>query len=359
MATSPAPIRTTTRTAARSRATRFASGTASRSTSRTHGSVEAFRPPLILEISAKVIRAGFADNPLPWQLIPLPNDFWQKTLEASDEAQAFCLWSPWIDRVYDRLLITPSSRKVMIVHPTLYLPTMFQTALQQLLWNKSVPALTIVSSLEIGNLALGWKRGLIVQIQADEATCVCHCDGHMLPWSFQSVVECGYTKLLNDPQKLQTEWTAHMDYHLLDHVHNPNSLVVAILKSLEACPRDLRMQVIHHLQFCGEGMLIFPDLGRRVAQRLEQILEGQEVEASPLEESSSEEKKSTDQPMQMALPVNLQTLRPLASQLRLISCQPHRPDFLAYTSACLYASTWNRYEEAGRIEWKVNPSEQA
>jgi len=138
---------------------------------------------------------------------------------------------------------------------------------------------------------------------------------------------------------------------LLDEQHNPNSFVTAVLKCLDSCPRDIRYDVVHNIVFCGDGLMVMPDLGRRVAQRLEQILEGNQP---ALEATSTEE----DPALMTAVPVSLQTLKTLASLLRMISCAPYRPDMISWAASSLWAATWNRYDNAeSRIAWKMAPQE--
>eukprot|EP00934_Nitzschia_sp_Nitz4_P004188 Nitzschia sp. Nitz4//scaffold328_size19456//5090//6226//NITZ4_008718-RA/size19456-processed-gene-0.9-mRNA-1//1//CDS//3329547965//4178//frame0 len=318
--------------------------------------LQSIRAPIVLELGSTVIRVGYADASQPQHLIPVPSQDKASSIHHPlTESQWYNVLSPWIDLVYDRLFCTPSTRKVVILHSQYLVPQTWMAALEQILWNKSVPAVTFVSALAMVPVAHGWKRGMIVHVGRDEAVCVCHADGHMLPFTYQSVLACGYQSLLKDPTQLQREWTAQMDSLLLDR-RNPESLLVALLKCLDACPRDIRYDVINNIMFCGDGVMIVPDLARRVGQRLEQLLEGQ---ADP-EPVASEEKESTpsDSMSMTAVPVSVQSLLPLGSRLRLLSTAPYRPDMLSWVACSLWASTWTGYdEEESRILWKVPPSQ--
>ena len=277
--------------------------------------------------------------------------------------------------IYDRLLCPPKTRKVLIVlsaslSPMLYVSRTYVAALQQLFWNHGAPSVSVMGALEFIPMPHGWKRGLILSLSQTEASCVCHCDGHLLPFTYQSVPECGYgnwmtwsNKNNNNDLLLQREWTPLMDYWLLDELHNPNSLTVALLMCLEACPRDVRYDVAYHVIVCGDGALIQPDVGRRVVLRLEQILEGTQTELTVPEtveggaggREFSNEASST---AMTAIPLPISSLKPLASRLRLLDCHPHRPDFLAWIGASLWAATWNRYDAAeSRIQWTSSPRE--
>ena len=159
----------------------------------------------MIELGSTVIRADIADQFHPRHLILVPEqNKASSTHHNLNESQWYVALNPWIEAVYDRLLINPTHRKVVVVHPQHIVPKAWQAALEQIFWNKGVMAVTFVSALEVLPVAQGWKRGLIVHVSKEEAVCICHADGHLLPFTFQSVPECGYQQLLEDPEKLQS-----------------------------------------------------------------------------------------------------------------------------------------------------------
>lgn len=361
-------------------------GVASRSNSRSNPNLESVRPPIVLEIGSSIIRFGYAGNSTPTHIIPVhgpaaigssssTSSTTTKSYHSYDEAEWYTILSPWIEAVYDRLLCPPKTRKVLVIHTSFYLPTAYQRALEQIFWNMGTPSLSFVSGLEIIPLAQGWKRGFIIHMSQNETVCVCHSDGHILPYTYQCIPECGYGPLLMMKKQskkddkdttttttptptLQREWTPSMDYWLLDEVHNPNSLMVGILKSLEACPRDIRGDVAYNILVCGDGGLILPDFGRKVIQRLEQILEGTQEELTLPQDDNDDDPTDTTTMMTMtATPISIPSLKPLANRLRLLQCTPyHRPDFMAWIGGSLWAATWNRYRpNESRIQWKETP----
>jgi actin-related protein len=298
---------------------------------------------MILEIDSTVMRVGYAEQFQPQHIIAI-----EPIQDANkSESQWYSILSPWVQQVYDRLMCNPTTRRVVILHKH-YAPKAWLTALELILWNKGVPAVVCFSSLEMLPIAQGWKRGLIVQVSREEAVCVCHSDGHILPFTYQSV-PCGYQQILPEETKISTEWTEPIDQLLLNE-NNPNSLVVALLKCLEACPRDIRLYVISNIVFCGDGMVLLPDLGRRVAKRLKEILEGNQ---SPLELGEAQ-----DDALLTMVPIDIATLRPLADRLAVTSCAPHRPDWISYVGSSLWAAIWNKYDdEETRIKWTFAPTE--
>jgi hypothetical protein len=333
------------------------------------------RAPIVLEIgvSSTVLRVGYADQFQPQHILPVDDDDNDdkdedastntNTKNNKSESQWYAVLAPMIQHVYDRLLCNPTTRRVVVVHPH-YVPSAWQAALAHILWNKGVPAITFVSSLDILPVAQGWKRGLIVQVGKEETVCVCHADGHVLPFTYQSV-PCGYQELLllqdgNDNDNNR------QNFLLLDE-DNPNSLVVALLKCLETCPRDIRYSVISNLVFCGDGLVVVPDLGRCVAKRLHQLLEGT---AAPLElksevpeteqETEQDQDKSKSTPRTTdgltMVPIDMAALKPLADRLTVTSCAPYRPDLLSWVGSSLWAATWIKYDdEETKIQWKFAP----
>jgi hypothetical protein len=343
----------TTRLATSSSAPRV---TASRNSRfKTRASIRSFkaveRAPIILELSPAVMRFGYAEECKPQHIIPMTTDN-ERHLQKS-ETQWYSILGPLMQQVYDRLMCNPTSRRVVLLHShSQYPPTTWQAALSKILWNKGVPALVFFSSLELVPVAQGWKRGLIVQVTREEAVCVCHADGHVLPFTYQSVPNCGYKHLMKDETMVQREWTKRMELQLLDE-NNPDSLVVALLKCLEACPRDIRFYVISNIVICGEGLMLLPDLGRRVGKRLQDILAGTATPLEKLEDSTAAVTVNLTM-----VPVLITPLRPLADHLGILSCAPHRPDWISWVGASLWAATWNKYDdEESRIQWTIAPEE--
>ena len=344
----------TSRSNPRVTAARTARYASSRSASRSFN-IE--RPPIIIEIGSSVVRVGFAENFKPQHIFP----FVSKTIERSQrgsETQWYSILSPIIDETYDRLMVNPSTRRVVCVHSH-YPERALVAALQQILWNRGVPALCFVSGLEMLPVALGWKRGMIVQVGSDEAVCVAHVDGHILPYTYQSV-PCGYKSVLDDDAKIQRDWNSTMDQLFLDE-RNPSSLVFGVLKCLEASPRDTLVYVVSNIVFCGEAILLFPDLPRRVGKKIRALLEGttEQLEATADRSEASEQKEEkVDETQLTSVPIRIDTLRPLADRLAVTSSAPYRPDLISWTGTSLWAAVWYKYDgEETRFSWTFAPTE--
>lgn len=335
-----------------STAPRVAARRAPRFTTRasTH-SFKVQRPPIILEIGSSVIKVGYAEQFKPLHLIPLETP----PTRSLSESQWYSILSPLILQVYDRLMVNPTTRRVMVVHDH-YPQKSWEAALKQALWNRGVPAVSLVSSLEMVPVAQGWKRGIIVQVGRTEAVCVAHVDGHILPYTYQ-MVQCGYETALGPDSKIQTAWDSSMDPLWLDE-HDPNSLVVALLKCLEACPRDIRLHVISNIVFTGDAIVLLPDLGRRVAKRFQMVLDGTSTPLGQEEGEGKEGEEKEDATKLTVVPINTASLKPLVSRLAVASCAPHRADFISWVGASLWAATWHKYEnDETRIHWTFASTE--
>ena len=352
--TTPGARGTTASSSASARSRKFASRAS------TTRSFNVQRPPVILEIgSSSFIKVGYAKDFKPKHLIPYEvpgNDddhsLSSTTTQTRNESQWYSILAPLVQQVYDRLMINGSTRRVVVVHPQ-YPPKAWEEAFCQALWNQGVPAISMVSSMDMVPMAQGWKRGLMVQVGHQETVCMAHVDGHALSYTFQSV-PCGYSHFLGD-DSLVTEWQdGAMDATILDE-HNPNSLVTAILRSLEACPRDIRLDVVSNIVIHGDGMVVLPNIAYRVGRRLKDIFEGLS-EPLPPQEAKEGESKDDSSLRFSVVPLQTASLRPMAERLTLHSSAPHRADFLPWVGASLFAATWLKYDDdETSIPWKLNP----
>lgn len=366
------------------------------STSFAAGSVD--RRPVIVEIGSTLIRAGHADQFRPQHLIPLNRPLFEKDADINNgsnnnynnhktETEWYLALAPVIELVYDRLMVKPSTRRVVCVTHTL-VPTTYLRALQQHFWNRGVPSVAFLETLQVLPVALGFHRGLMVQMTRDETVCACHADGYVMPFTFQAV-PTGYQAMLkacgggdapaanaaadvfkSSPQllTLPSVYTKDLDRLLLDP-HNPNSIVAAILLCLKDCPRDLRAHVVSNIVFAGDGVTLLPDVPRRVVKHIQQMFEqgsssGDDEgpdESDPAlgpNDASNASANASAYPMTLSMvSMDYASLQPLATRIRLVSCAPHRPDCTAWVGASLYATTWMKYDDVeSPIPWVYPPT---
>lgn len=294
------------------------------------------RPPVVFEWGSWMLRIGTTEYELPKHMVPydLPNN-----LPQTAEDWYFII-NPLVIQCWDRLLLSnTASRKVVILHPPM-MPHAWEVALTQALWNLGVPALIYISILDTPPLALEWQRGMIVHVGKTEAYCLAHADGQRLQNTLQ-IAQCGYQEAAPDANKVEPAWTLQMDQIWLNE-KNPNSLVLALAKSLEACPTQLRNDIADNLVFCGETVMIVPELPSKVCARLKSVLQGN---APELEHGSE----------LTLLPLDWKKLQPLQPTPR--TTGPYRGDMVSWIGASLWATVWNRHDEDDQhIQWIYAPN---
>lgn len=339
-----------------------------------------FEPvPIILEISSTVLRVGFGgEKSRPQHVILFEGIIFdsdshhedqapsmsKNTNKTKTESEWYLILSPLIEQVYDRLMCKPSTRRVVCMYSNQrYTPIPFRKALRQHLWNRGVPATVELDPLEVLPIVQGWTRGLAVNITREEAYCICHADGYVLPYTYQMVPSGGYKNWLRPKTKngvtkyVLPQYPKDQKYDKEINDRSISSLVVAILACLQKCPRDLRLNVVSNVVFCGDGVLLLPDLPRRVMKRVRDILRSKienddEMRNDKEVTAAAESYTTTDY---SCVPLNLEDLQSLALSVSLTSCAPYRADWICWVGASLWAAVWNKYnDEETPIPWMFN-----
>ena len=110
---------------------------------------------------------------------------------------------------------------------------------------------------------------------------------------------------------------------------------------------EVRRDVISNLMFCGDAMVLVPDLARQIVQKLKSLFQQQAV--SLMEPTSD----------LTIVPVSYNSLAPLASSIRAISTAPHRADVVSWIGGSLWATiSYRRDNEDSHIEWTYPPHEE-
>ena len=169
-----------------------------------------------------------------------------------------------------------------------------------------------------------------------------HVSQSLLPIQF-AAVRCGYNQVVKEDGTVQTLWTSEMDTLWLDE-HKPQSIIMAVVKCLTSSCMEVRRDVVSNLMFCGDAMVLVPDLARQVVQRLKSLFQQQ---AEPLVGPTCD---------LTIVPVSYTSLAPLASSIRAVSTAPHRADVVSWTGGSLWATiSYRRDNEDTHTEWTFAP----
>lgn len=337
-----------------------------------------FEPvPIILEISSTVLRVGFAgEKSRPQHVILLegplfdsddrpgesPSSTKRKVNKTKTESEWYLILSLLVEKVYERLMCKPSTRRVVCLYSNQrYTPPPFRRALRQHLWNRGVPAMVELDPIEVLPIIQGWTRGLAVNVTREEAYCICHADGHILPYTYQMVPSGGYKNWLcpetdNGVTKyVFPPFSEDMNDDSKDQ--SISSLVGAILGCLEKCPCDVRLDVVSNVVFCGDGVHLLPDLPRRVMKRFREILQSNNERGDEMQndKEATAALETLTQNDFGSVPLDVGNLQSLVSKVALQSCSPYRADWICWSGASLWAAIWNKYnDDETPIPWMLN-----
>lgn len=117
----------------------------------------------------------------------------------------------------------------------------------------------------------------------------------------------------------------------------PHSLTLALLKCLEACPRDALRDAASNLVVYGEDLVVIPDLGRRLALAVKEAIVN---DANQLELGDPQ---SDDLEPLTLTPVCNGMLRPIADHLGVTSIAPYRPDLISWIGTSVWATMHYRH----------------
>jgi hypothetical protein len=165
------------------------------------------------------------------------------------------------------------------------------------------------------------------------------------------VVPTGYKTAVDDASKITCHWEDKMSKAWLDE-NNPNSLVLALLKCLEGCPLDAHKDVIGNILVCGDTSVIVPDLARRLALKLKEVLSAVDDSARDSQPFSVAE----DDLHLTMVPPPMKQLKPLAQYVGLISAAPHRADLISWVGASIHAALWHRHDDQSPVQWVLPPT---
>mmetsp|Transcript_28099 Transcript_28099/g.39509 ORF Transcript_28099/g.39509 Transcript_28099/m.39509 type:complete len:337 (-) Transcript_28099:108-1118(-) len=319
-------------------------------------------PSIVMEWSGPTVRVGYIHKGRPQHVFRLPNEMSTKT----SPSRFYSLVSPLVIQMWDLLVVSPSANpRIFILCADSFPSTIQREALSRAIFDMNVSGITFVNALDTLPYAMGWKRGLIVKIDNDDATVAAHVDGRCLPETFQVVPnrrEQQNTKAAETKQQessAETETKDEKDVtspvqtstssRLLDERH-PLSVVFAVLKSLELCPRDVRNDVASNICIVGDD--VPPNFGRKLGKRLTTLLK--EESSTPATSPESTPEEQLEEPaLAPELTAVLPTFKALKGlEVSIMTTTPHRPDVVCWVGSSIWASALNlKHTHSSRIKW--------
>ncbi len=315
------------------------------------------RPPILIEFSETLVKAGYVGQARAMHVATTR----ALSITTSTAADCYRCYSPVLQQVLAFLGQEISDRKAIVIFDSFFLKKTLHQALERILWDAGLQAVSFFPAMELAAFAMPAPSMMIIYLSTSaistnsfdcncggcEAHCLAHASGQVLEYTYQaaSCCLCGGAAAA----------TTKMD--CLD-IRSSHSLVMAIAKCLEACPIQVRQQVVSNLVFCGR---VFPGMNVQVARKLRAVLAGEEDKL----ENRTSSILATEKKELLSLSEGVVYTRvPLSSQLRALSRSvgviqiPNniRPELYAWIGASTWAAYWHgREPEAERFRWKKPP----
>jgi hypothetical protein len=252
--------------------------------------------------------------------------------------------------------------RVVIIHPDFILNRFWKLAVCRILQDicgvtriAFQPVLSVIpqalqycwtSSSNSSTTTTSTAAMMIIHVSAAQVQCMVHANGYALDYTYQSIGTVLSTEQV-PPSTVEDLYDAQRNMVLPDH--SSLSLLIALCRSLEATPMELRKEVISNLIFTGH--VVLPRFGQLVSKRLYEFL-AQEAQ----EEGTGDEEKKSSGSMELAtspvvtythIPVHRKLLHPLAKHVGMLDLKNVAPQQLSFLGASVWA------EHSKHIEWTI------
>lgn len=310
--------------------------------------------PILIELSlqALIVKAGLAGQPSAHLILPLPRLTKPAlSITMQDYYQSF---SPVIQQLLQLLpqeVIPISKRKAVVLFDSgLTLHEPLRKALLRIILDAiQCPAVTFFSSLLMIGLSLmlpstgAESTCLAVYMTEQEAHCIIYSSHQAWPFTYQS------TGIRADYQPAATVLETIMHWTSAEGVQQ---VALAILKCLEACPRDIRRTAIGNLFFCGSATN--DAIGVRIARQVQSILRGQdELTGDTITGTPTSSDSSAMAFELVSVPVSIRSLQPLAESVSVIALPDGiRPDLAVWIGGSIWVNRLHqRDSDAPEFQW--------
>lgn len=293
-------------------------------------------------------------------------------------AELYRIYSPVLQQALSLLMSQDlSERKAVVVYDMgLHAPRAFREAVSTiLLENAALRAVSFQPALEMAAFSVHLPSVLMVYFSHScEAHCVAFSSHQVLEYTYQA---CGCVGRSDDRDGGRSKQKQRQQQFVKDKVEaisrmldvdSPNSVAVAVLKCLEACPRAARKEIVGNMLVAGD-VAFMPNLGVRIARQVRACLRGGGGGETPEEESlpakEGEGGSTPGESQQPAfrdrvvaettttrVPVRTSELRSLAEFVGLVEPAQIRPDLLAWVGASVWSSYWHGIDpESSCFQW--------
>lgn len=291
-------------------------------------------------------------------------------IDVTSSDSYYRIYANTMEHVFHLLGQDSKDRRVIIIHPGLYVQRYWKIAMTRILQEIiGTPAVSFQSSISMIPFAFPPTSNnntlLLIHITLQEAQCMIFADKLVLEYTYQA---CGYpesvrkdrdgiksTPSLLDVTKMQDAW-------INDETDETNSLICLILKTLEACPRQLRLYAIHSMVFSGN--IVDPYFSLMIAKKLEATLKSDDSntstttsadESKPMDANNQEEIRENNKSRWSYVPFNQKLLMPLADHISVVQFTPQhiRPDLLPWIGASAWANHWHEQDpDSPQLHWQ-------
>ena len=326
------------------------------------------RAPVLLEFTETTLRCGLVGETSPKDIVPLLSTSNSSSgVEPHTGQDSAAVWYrylvPILKHAYQRLGMDARNRKALVLFrgfdDTSIPRNVEEALLAVLLGNIGVSAVNLqCSSWSMIPYCLPMiSHMLVVSVGLYGVSCFVHACGENLPFTYQHV---DLTRKEDCPSDMETAGTASLssdEFTYLD-LSNPDSVMVCLLKSLEACPMTTRKLVISNIVFAGTGLFQCPHVPLLVVKQLKAVLvaahdqptvavrrklgvtttEEAEVE-DPTKEAEESNKAKNHHSSNVLVPINLKSLAGLEANVGLLKYNIS-PDMLVWLGTSQWATRW-------------------
>jgi hypothetical protein len=294
------------------------------------------RPPVLIQIGNAQVRAGLVGQAHAKTFVSFEPTRVNTSSCSSDSSAVdfYSLYAPLLEQALALVAQDCAERRAIVVFDAggLYWSKHAENALSKIILEAGFLAVRFAASIEMVACAFPMLTTmLIVDCTETEGHCLVYSGQQSLKFTYQA---CPYTNTSDARGAAAVTDLASLQDHQLKSVPD---LAVAVLKCLEACPRELRKEAIHNIVFSGR--VYGHTVPIAVARCVRDILRG-----NVSENQTTQPIVGNYSAMELGgrVPVQVSTLKSLSESVSVVQLADFlRPDLLAWLGASLWATYWH------------------